>query len=330
MSRIYNDITETIGNTPLVRLNRTAKKHGAVAEVLLKLEFFNPLSSVKDRIGVAMIDDALKSGAIGRDTVLIEPTSGNTGIALAFVAASRGLKLILTMPETMTIERRKLLKILGAKLVLTEGAKGMKGAIAKAEELHERIPNSVILQQFSNPSNPAIHRRTTAEEIWRDTDGKVDFVVAGVGTGGTITGIAEVLKERKPDFKAIAVEPAKSPVISGGQPGPHRLQGLGAGFIPGNLNIKILDEIITVLEEDSAPISKEVNRLDGIPVGISSGASIWAALQVAKRPENRGKTIVAIVPSSSERYLSSWLFADINVDSDRVDLEPAPATLAAA
>ena len=323
MSRIYNDITETIGNTPLVRLNRTAKKHGAIADVLLKLEFFNPLSSVKDRIGVAMIDDALNSGAIGRDTVLIEPTSGNTGIALAFVAASRGLKLILTMPETMTIERRKLLKILGAKLVLTEGAKGMKGAIAKAEELHAQIPNSVILQQFSNPSNPAAHRRTTAEEIWRDTDGKVDFVVAGVGTGGTITGVAEVIKERKPGFKAIAVEPAKSAVISGGQPGPHRLQGLGAGFIPDNLNRAILDEVITVQEEDSAPISKEVNRLDGIPVGISSGAVIWAALQLAKRPENRGKQIVAVVPSSSERYLSSWLFADINAESDKLDSDIA-------
>ena len=330
MSRIYNDITETIGNTPLVRLNRTAKKHGAIAEVLLKLEFFNPLSSVKDRIGVAMIDDALNSGAIGRDTVLIEPTSGNTGIALAFVAASRGLKLILTMPETMTVERRKLLKILGAKLVLTEGSKGMKGAIAKAEELHGLIPNSVILQQFSNPSNPAIHRRTTAEEIWRDTDGKVDFVVAGVGTGGTITGVAEVIKQRKPSFKAIAVEPAKSPVISGGQPGAHRLQGLGAGFIPKNLNQQIIDEVIAVHEEDSAPVSKEVSGLDGIPVGISSGASIWAALQVASRPENRGKQIVAIVPSSSERYLSSWLFADIHTDSDKIEWEVAPADLATA
>lgn len=328
MSRIYNDITETIGNTPLVRLNRTAKKHGAVADVLLKLEFFNPLSSVKDRIGVAMIDDALKSGAIGRDTVLIEPTSGNTGIALAFVAAARGLKLILTMPDTMTIERRKLLKILGAKLVLTEGAKGMRGSIAKAEELHEQIPNSVILQQFSNPSNPAIHRQTTAEEIWRDTDGKVDFLVAGVGTGGTITGVAEAIKERKPGFKAIAVEPAKSPVISGGQPGPHKLQGLGAGFIPDNLNRQIIDEVIAVHEEDSAPVSKEVSRLDGIPVGISSGANIWAALQVAKRPENRGKQIVTIVPSSSERYLSSWLFADIHTDTDKIDWEIASPTLA--
>lgn len=316
MSRIYNDITETIGNTPLVRLNRTAQKHGAVADVLLKLEFFNPLSSVKDRIGVAMIEDALKSGAIGQGTVLIEPTSGNTGIALAFVAAAKGLKLILTMPETMSTERRKLLKILGAKLVLTEGAKGMKGAIAKAEELHQQIPNSVILQQFSNPSNPAIHRKTTAEEIWRDTDGKVDVVVAGVGTGGTITGVGEVLKKLKPDFKAVAVEPVKSPVISGGQPGPHKLQGIGAGFIPLNLSTQILDEVIKVAEEDSGPVSKDVNQLDGIPVGVSSGAIIWAALQVAKRPENKDKTIVAIVPSSSERYLSTWLFADVNTDSD--------------
>jgi cysteine synthase A len=326
MSHIYNDITETIGNTPLVRLNRTAKKHGAVADVLLKLEFFNPLSSVKDRIGLAMIDDALKSGAIGKDTVLIEPTSGNTGIALAFVAAAKGLKLILTMPETMSLERRKLLKILGAKLVLTEGAKGMKGAIAKAEELSRQIPNSFIPQQFSNPSNPAIHRKTTAEEIWRDTDGKVDFVISGVGTGGTITGVAEVIKKRKPSFKAIAVEPAKSPVISGGAPGPHKLQGIGAGFIPDNLNVKIVDEVIKVNEEDSGPVSKEVNQLDGIPVGISSGAAIWAALQVAKRPENKGKTIVAIVPSSTERYLSTWLFADVDVNSDNLaDLISAAA-----
>jgi len=318
MSRIFNDITETIGNTPLVRLNRTAKKHGAVADVLLKLEFFNPLSSVKDRIGIAMIDDAFKSGAINQTTVLIEPTSGNTGIALAFVAAAKGLKLVLTMPETMSLERRKLLKILGARLVLTEGAKGMKGAIAKAEELHQQIPNSVILQQFSNPSNPEIHRKTTAEEIWRDTDGRVDFIVAGVGTGGTITGVAEVIKKLKPSFKAVAVEPAKSPVISGGAPGPHKLQGIGAGFIPANLNTKIVDEVIKVNEEDSGPISKEVNQLDGIPVGISSGAAIWAALQVAKRPENQGKTIVAIVPSSAERYLSAWLFADVDVNSDNI------------
>jgi len=319
MSHIYNDITETIGNTPLVRLNRTAKKHGANAEILLKLEFFNPLSSVKDRIGVAMIDAAMRTGKIRPDTVLIEPTSGNTGIALAFVAAARGLQLILTMPETMTVERRKLLKILGAKLVLTEGAKGMKGAIAKAEELHAKIPNSIIPQQFANPANPDIHRRTTAEEIWRDTDGKVDFLVSGVGTGGTITGIAEVIKPRKPSFKAIAVEPASSPVLSGGKPGPHRLQGIGAGFVPEVLNRKIIDEVITVREEDSGPISKEVNRLDGIPVGISSGAAIWAALEVAKRPENNGKQIVTIVPSSTERYLSSWLFADVGIESDTIE-----------
>ena len=319
MPRIYNDITETIGNTPLVRLHRTATKHGALAEVLLKLEFFNPLSSVKDRIGVAMIEDALRSGRINPDTVLIEPTSGNTGIALAFVAAARGLKLILTMPETMSLERRKLLKILGAKLILTEGAKGMKGAIAKAEELNRQIPNSAILQQFSNPANPAIHRRSTAEEIWRDTDGQVDFVVAGVGTGGTITGVAEVLKARKPGLKAVAVEPAKSAVISGGPPGPHKLQGLGAGFIPDNLNVKVLDETITVQEEDSAPLTKEINRLDGIPVGISSGAVAWAALQIAKRPENRGKLVVAVMPSCCERYLSSWLFADISVESDSIE-----------
>jgi cysteine synthase A len=318
MSKIYNDITEIIGNTPLVRLNRTAKKHGALADVLLKLEFFNPLSSVKDRIGIALIDAGLKAGKIKPDTVIIEPTSGNTGIALAFVAAAKGLKLILTMPETMSTERRKLLKILGAKLVLTEGAKGMKGAIAKAEELNKQIPNSFIPQQFSNPANPEIHRQTTAEEIWRDTDGKVDFIVAGVGTGGTITGVAEVIKKLKPSFKAIAVEPVKSPVISGGAPGPHKLQGIGPGFIPANLNTKIVDEIIKVNEDDSGPISKEVNQLDGIPIGISSGAAVWAALQVAKRPENKGKTIVAIVPSSSERYLSTWLFADINTDSDDI------------
>ena len=279
MSRIYNDITETIGNTPLVRLNRTAKKHGAVADILLKLEFFNPLSSVKDRIGYAMIDDALKSGRINKDTVLIEPTSGNTGIALAFVAAARGLKLVLTMPETMTTERRKILKVLGARLVLTEGAKGMKGAIAKAEELSTKIPNSVILQQFSNPSNPAIHRRTTAEEIWKDTDGKVDIVVSGIGTGGTITGIGEVIKPRKASFRLVAVEPAGSPILSGGQPGPHKLQGLGAGFVPAVLNTKIYDEVITVKEDDAAPISKQIAKLDGVPVGISSGAAIWAAGQ---------------------------------------------------
>lgn len=318
MARIYNDITETVGNTPLVRLNRTAQKHGVVAEILLKLEFFNPLSSVKDRIGVAMIDAAMRAGLIKPDTVLIEPTSGNTGIALAFVAAARGLKLILTMPETMSIERRKLLKILGAKLVLTEGSKGMRGAIEKAEELHAKIPNSLILQQFTNPANPEIHRRTTAEEIWRDTDGRVDILVAGVGTGGTITGVAEVIKARKPGFKAIAVEPARSAVLSGGQPGPHKIQGIGAGFVPAVLNTKIIDEVVRVTEEDAGATAKEVNRLDGVPVGISSGAAIWAGLQVGKRQENAGKQIVVIVPSCCERYLSTWLFDDIDTESDPV------------
>jgi len=326
MAKIYDDITQTIGNTPLVRLNRTAAAHGALAEVLLKLEFFNPLSSVKDRIGKAMIEDALKSGRINQNTVLIEPTSGNTGIALAFVAAARGLKLVLTMPETFSLERRKLLKILGARLVLTEGSKGMKGAIAKAEELNKQIPNSVILQQFANPSNPEIHRRTTAEEIWRDTDGNVDFLVAGIGTGGTITGVGEVLKARKPSVKIVAVEPDASPVLSGGQPGPHKLQGIGPGFVPAVLNTKIYDEIIRVKDTDSGPVSKQVNKLDGIPIGISSGAATWAALQLAKRPENKGKVIVAIIPSSSERYLSTWLFADLNVESDSIeDLIGAPA-----
>jgi cysteine synthase A len=326
MAKIYNDITETIGNTPLVRLNRTAAAHGVQAEILLKLEFFNPLSSVKDRIGFAMIDDAMKSGRITKDTVLIEPTSGNTGIALAFVAAARGLKLILTMPETMTSERRRILKVLGARLILTEGAKGMKGAIAKAEELATKIPNSVILQQFSNPSNPAIHRKTTAEEIWKDTDGKVDIVVSGIGTGGTITGIGEVIKARKPGFKIIAVEPAGSPILSGGQPGPHKLQGIGAGFVPAILNTKIYDEVITVKEDDAGPIAKQIAKLDGIPVGISSGAAVWAAIQVAKRPENKGKQIVVIIPSSAERYLTSWLFADLSVESDSIDDLLAPAT----
>jgi len=329
MARIFNSIVETIGNTPLVRLNRTALEYGAQAEILLKLEFFNPLSSVKDRIGAALIDDAVNSGRINQDSVLIEPTSGNTGIALAFVAAARGLKLILTMPETFSIERRKLLRILGARLVLTEGAKGMKGAIAKAEELQKQIPNSVILQQFANPSNPAAHRRTTAEEIWRDTDGKVDFFVSAVGTGGTITGVGEVLKERNPAVKIVAVEPDASPVLSGGNPGPHKIQGIGPGFVPAGLNPKLLDEIIRVKESDSGPISKQVTTQDGIPVGISSGAAIWAALQVAKRPENKGKRIVVIVPSSTERYLSTWLFADVNTDADSVaDLIPSPALTA--
>lgn len=328
MAKIHNDITETIGNTPLVRLNRTAAAHGAQAEILLKLEFFNPLSSVKDRIGFAMIDDAMKSGKITKDSVLIEPTSGNTGIALAFVAAAKGLKLILTMPETMSVERKKLLKVLGARLILTEGAKGMKGAIAKAEELAAKIPHSIILQQFANPANPAIHRKTTAEEIWRDTDGKVDIIVSGIGTGGTITGVGEVLKPRKASLKIVAVEPDASPILSGGQPGPHKLQGLGAGFVPAVLNTKVYDEVIRVKETDAGPISKQVNQLDGIPVGISSGAAVWAAIQLAKRPENKGKQIVAIIPSSSERYLSTWLFADVNTESDSIDdlLPPTTAT----
>ena len=318
MARIYNNITDTIGNTPLVRLNRTAAAHGAQAEILLKLEFFNPLSSVKDRIGNHMIEEALKSGRINQNTVLIEPTSGNTGIALAFAAAAKGLKLILTMPETMSLERRKLLKILGAKLVLTEGPKGMKGAIAKAEELNKQIANSVILQQFANPDNPAIHRATTALEIWNDTDGLVDILVSGVGTGGTITGVGEVLKAKNPAIKIVAVEPAGSPVLSGGAPGPHKLQGIGAGFIPAVLNTKIIDEIIQVREDQSGPVSKETIKLDGIPVGISSGAAIFAALELAKRPENKGKKIVVIIPSSTERYLSSWLFADVDVESDNI------------
>jgi cysteine synthase A len=306
--RIYNDITETIGNTPLVRLNRTAKKHGALADVLLKLEFFNPLSSVKDRIGVSMIDAALREGKINSDTVLIEPTSGNTGIALAFVAAARGIKIILTMPETMSLERRKLLKILGAKLVLTEGAKGMKGAMAKAEELHAQIPNSLIPQQFANPANPEIHRKTTAEEIWRDTDGKVDILISGVGTGGTITGISEILKSRKPSFKAIAVEPDASPVLSGGQKGGHKIQGIGAGFVPAVLNTGIYDEVIRVTDDNAMETARRMATEEGLLVGISSGAATWAALQVANRPENAGKLILVIIPSFGERYLSTALF----------------------
>jgi cysteine synthase A len=320
MARIFNNIIETIGNTPLVRLNRVTD--GAKATVLAKLEFFNPAGSVKDRIGAAMVEWLEKNKGIepGK-TTLIEPTSGNTGIALACVAAAKGYRLILTMPETMSIERRKLLKILGARLVLTDGAKGMKGAIAKAEELARKIPNAVIPQQFSNPANPEIHRKTTAEEIWRDTDGEVDYIVAGVGTGGTITGVAEVIKQRRPSFKAIAVEPAGSPVLSGGKPGPHKLQGLGAGFIPETLNPKVIDEIITAREEDAAVYAKRVAREEGIGIGISSGAAVWAACQVARRPEAEGKTIVVIIPSPAERYLSTWLFQDIDVESDDVEGE---------
>lgn len=316
MKRIFDDITATIGNTPLVRLNRTAREYGALADVLLKLEFFNPLGSVKDRIGAAMIDDALRTGRITPHTILIEPTSGNTGIALAFVAAARGLRLIVVMPETMSVERRKLLKILGARLVLTEAAKGTQGAVDKAEELARQIPNSVVLQQFSNPSNPEIHRRTTAEEIWRDTDGTVDCVVSGIGTGGTITGVGEVLKARKPAVRIVAVEPAASAVLSGGKPGPHKLQGIGAGFIPRVLNTTIYDEVVRVEEQDAARVATSVIRHDGIPIGISAGATTWAALQIARRPESRGKQIVVIVPSCAERYLSTWLFSDVSVEAD--------------
>jgi len=321
MMAIYDNITQTVGNTPLVRLNRLPKQYNVVADIVLKLEFFNPLSSIKDRIGVAMLEEAEKSGKItpGK-TVLIEPTSGNTGIGLAFAAAAKGYTLILTMPETMSLERKKLLKVLGAKVVLTEGSKGMGGAVAKAIELSEKIADSFIPQQFENPANPAIHRKTTAEEIWRDTDGKADFIVAGVGTGGTITGIAQALKEKKPEFKAIAVEPATSPVLSGGQPGPHKLAGIGAGFVPKILDTSIIDEIITVKDDDAALISKTVAKTEGVPIGISSGAAVWAALQVGARPENAGKLIVVIIPSMAERYLSSWIFADITGESDEAEV----------
>jgi cysteine synthase A len=304
--RTYKDITQTVGKTPLVKLNRVAE--GCKAEVYAKLEFFNPLSSVKDRIGVNMIDDAEGKGLIGEDSAIIEPTSGNTGIALAFVCAARGYRLILTMPDTMSVERRKLLAALGAELVLTPGAEGMKGAIAKAEELLAETPGGFMPQQFKNPANPAIHRRTTAIEIWEDTEGKADILVSGVGTGGTITGIAEAIKEKKPGFCVVAVEPEGSPVLSGGKPGPHRIQGIGAGFVPEILKTDLIDEVITVSERDAGETARRMAREEGILVGISSGAAVWAALEVARREENEGKLLVVMVPSCGERYLSTWLF----------------------
>jgi cysteine synthase A len=306
MARIYEDITKTIGNTPLVKLNRVVE--GLEATVLAKLESFNPLSSVKDRIGVSMIDAAERAGLIKEDTIILEPTSGNTGIGLAFVCAARGYRLVLTMPDTMSLERRGLLKALGAELILTSGAEGMPGAVRKAEEMAAADPRYFIPQQFKNPANPAIHRETTAREIWEDTDGQVDIVVAGVGTGGTITGVAEVIKPLKSGFKAIAVEPTASPVLSGGQPGPHKIQGIGAGFVPDVLRLELVDEIVQVANEDAAEMARRLAKEEGILVGISSGAAAHAALQVATRPQSKGKLIVVILPDTGERYLSTPLF----------------------
>ncbi len=306
MERIYEDITKTVGNTPLVRLSRLSGGMGA--EIAAKLESFNPLGCVKERIGVSMIEDAEKKGLLKKGGVIIEPTSGNTGIGLAFTAAVKKYRIILTMPDTMSVERRKLLAMLGAELVLTPGAEGMRGAIRKAEELAKGIPGSFIPQQFNNPANPEIHRKTTAEEIWRDTEGRVDILVAGVGTGGTITGVAEALKKKKKGFRAVAVEPDSSPVLSGGTPGPHKIQGIGAGFVPGVLNMKIIDEIIRVKDEDAGITARKLARQEGILAGISSGAACWAALEIAKKAENKGKLIVVIFPDTGERYLSTWLY----------------------
>ncbi|HIJ62377.1 MAG TPA: cysteine synthase A [Rhodospirillaceae bacterium] len=306
---IANDATELVGNTPLVRLRRLAA--GTGADVVAKLEYFNPAHSVKDRIGVSMIDAAEKSGALTADSIIVEPTSGNTGIALAWVAAARGYKIVLTMPETMSKERRALLRAYGAELILTPGPDGMGGAIRKAEELAASDPRYVLLQQFKNPANPEIHRRTTAEEIWRDTDGKVDILISGIGTGGTITGVGEVIKARKPSFRAVAVEPDASPVLSGGAKGPHPIQGIGAGFVPDVLNTAIYDEVVRVPNQAAFDTARRAAREEGLLVGISSGAAIWAALEVARRPENKGKLIVTIIPSFGERYLSTALFADL-------------------
>jgi len=310
-NRVYDNILATIGNTPLVRLNRIAKDAGCVADVLVKCEFFNPLSSVKDRIALSMIEAAEASGKIGPDTILVEPTSGNTGIALAFACAAKGYKLILTMPESMSIERRKMLKILGAELELTPAAKGMRGAIEKAEEILVSNPKALLLQQFKNTANPEIHRRTTALEIWNDTAGKVDVFITGVGTGGTITGTGQVLKQKKPSIKIIAVEPEDSPVLSGGKPGPHKIQGIGAGFVPDILARDVIDEVVTIGNQTAFNTARSLAKLEGIPVGISSGATIAAALEVAARPEMKGKTIVVIAASSAERYISTDLFADL-------------------
>jgi len=310
MAKIAKNLTDLIGNTPLLELSNYNRENGLEARLIAKLESFNPASSVKDRIGYAMIKAAEEKGIINKDTVIIEPTSGNTGIALAFVAAARGYRLILTMPDTMSIERRNLLKALGAELVLTPGAEGMAGAIKKAEEIASTIPNSYIPQQFKNPANPEIHRKTTAEEIWRDTDGQVDIFVGGVGTGGTVSGVGEVLKKRKPGVRIVAVEPFDSPVLSGGQKGPHKIQGIGAGFVPDNFNREVVDEIYQVKNEEAFETSRKLARTEGLLVGISSGAAAFAATQIAKRPENKGKVIVVVLPDTGERYLSTALFQD--------------------